>query len=326
MRRDSLNRGILFLILVIGSILLPVIFPKPHYKHILIMVCIGSISAISWRFVYNMGQTNFGPAAFIGIGAYSSTLLVMNLKMSFWVSLPLSGIISGIIAVLIGYPTLRLRGLYFAITTFAFQEVLRSIWLRFKTPFGGPQGIYNIPLPNDISLGFGKIAFKSLEAYYYLVLAVLIFCVFIFYRVDRTRFGMTLRAIREADNLAECVGVNLMIYQVTGWAIACFFTGLSGSLYAHYIRFIDPYSFSMFLSVDIIAYTIVGGMDFAWGPIIGALILVTLSEILHASGGHYSALFIGISLIAFVILLRGGITGLMTGIRKWLVKTGGEGT
>lgn len=311
MRRD--NSKILGLIAVIGAVALPIILPAPHYRHIFIMVCIGGIAAISWRFVLNMGQINFGPAAFVGVGAYTSGLLVANVGISFWIALLLSGVVAAIISILIGYPTLRLRGLYFSITTFAFQEVLRTIWLRFKVPFGGPQGI-NIPAPDPVVLGFMKITFGNLLNYYYLALAILLITVIFFHRVDKSRFGMTLRAIRESSNLTECVGVNIMRYQVIGWAIASFFTGLSGSLYSHYILFIDPYTFSMFLSVDIIAYTIVGGVEFSWSPIIGAFILVFVSEVFRAQGGHYSSFFVGMALMACVLFFRGGVTRLLSRI------------
>jgi branched-chain amino acid transport system permease protein len=258
-----------------------------------------------------MGQTNFGPAGFVGVGAYGSALLMMKLGLSFWLALPLAGLVAAIVGTLIGYPTLRLRGLYFAITTFAFQEVLRTVWLRFREPFGGPTGIYNIPLPDPISLGRVKITFDSLPSFYYLTVISLCITVLFFIRVDRTRFGMTLRAIREADDLAQSAGVNLMRYQVLGWTISCFFTGIAGGLYAHYIRFIDPYTFSMFLTVDIIAFAIVGGIEFAWSPILGAFILVFLGEMLRARGGHYSAFFTSIALVGFVIFFRGGITRLL---------------
>ncbi len=307
--QSGLRYGLVALIAAV-MLLFPVFVTKPYYLHIFIMSCFGSVCAISWRFIRNMGQINFGPAGFIGIGAYTSALFVMKLGFSFWLALPISGLMSALIAILIGYPTLRLRGLYFAITTFAFQEVLRTIWLRFKVPFGGPTGIYNIPFPDSIPLGFGEISFNTPAAYYYLAFFLLVVTVLFFSKVDKTRFGLTLGSIRESDNLAESVGVNLMRYQLLGWTIASFFTGLAGSFYAHYIRFIDPFTFSEYMTVDIIAYSIVGGLNFAWSPILGAFVLVSLSETLRSFGGHYAAFFIGLALMAFVILSREGVTHL----------------
>lgn len=312
----NLNKAVGILIIVGLAISIPLIFKSSHHMHIFIMICIGSISAISWRLIFNMGQVNFGPAGFVGIGAYASVLLMMNLGLSFWMALPLAGVISAFIATMIGYPTLRLRGLYFAITTFAFQEVLRTIWLRFKVPFGGPTGIYNIPLPDPIIIGSIRITFNNLSAFYYLALFILFAAAMFFIRVDKTRFGVTLQAMRECDRLAECVGVNLMRYQVICWAIGSFFTGIAGSLYAHYIRFIDPYSFSMFMTTDIIAYAIIGGVKFAWSPILGAAVVVFLVETLHSQGGYYSTLFSGVALVAFVILFRGGISSLFKSIKN----------
>ena len=134
MHKYNFKRIASFLITIIIALLIPQIFTSPHHMHIFVMICIGSISAISWRFVFNMGQINFGPAGFVGIGAYASALLMMRLGISFWFALPLTGLVTAFVAMMIGYPTLRLRGLYFAITTFAFQEILRTIWLLRLMP------------------------------------------------------------------------------------------------------------------------------------------------------------------------------------------------
>ncbi len=249
----------------------PLVIRDPFYVDIMIMVAFNCIIALTWRVIMQLGQFSFGHAAFVGIGAYASALMVMKLGVNFWLSLPLSGVITAILSLMIGFPTLRLKGMFFAITTWSFNEITRSIYVIFRKPFGGSTGLYGIPAPDPIHLpGLFTLGFDSKTEYCYLIFILFSITFFVLHRIEKSRTGMNFDAIRVDDDLAESIGINLMHYKCLGFGVACFFAGVAGSFYAHYISFISPNSFEMTLSVNAIVYTMVGGMGSILGPVLGA--------------------------------------------------------
>ena len=289
---------------------LPLIIRDPFYVDIMIMVFLNCIIALTWRLIMRFGQFSFGHAAFIGIGAYASALLVMKLGFSFWISLPISGVIAAFISLMIGFPTLRLKGMFFAITTWSFNEITRAIYIIFKKPFGGSSGIYGIPAPDEIHVtGLFDLPFDNKTEYCYLVLLLFIITFFVLYKMENSRIGMTFDSIRVDDDLAESVGINLMTYKCLGFALACFFAGMAGSFYAHYISFISPNSFEVALSVNAIVYAMVGGMGSILGPVLGASILTVIPIFLHAAG-FFKMIIYALFLLAVVLFLPEGLISL----------------
>ncbi|GAI35182.1 unnamed protein product, partial [marine sediment metagenome] len=194
------------------------------------MVFIHIVLAVSLRQMMVVGQVSFAHPAFMAIGAYTSVLLVMDVGLPFWVAMPVAGIVAAFIALLLGLPVLRLTGPYFFLATFAFLEVMKSIFTYFAIPFGGPQGIWNIPPPNPI----GPIDFSSITHFYYLIFIVFAITVLVFYSLEKSRFGQAWHAIGQSAQLAESLGVNVMGYRVLAFVIACFFAGIVGACFASY--------------------------------------------------------------------------------------------
>jgi branched-chain amino acid transport system permease protein len=302
--------------------LLPLGVRNDYYLHVLIAIFYHIIYAATYRFILRTGQFHFGAHAFIGIGAYASVLLVMRAGLSFWVAMPAGGIIAAIFAILIGYPTLRLKGIYFAIITWGFADTLRFIYMRFKEPFGGPLGIFSIPAPDPITIPFlATIDFSQKSHYYFLALFMMMVVLYILHRMEKSRFGLIFGAIREGDQLAKAAGINIMNYKVLAFAVCSGLAATAGSFYAHYTYYISPLDFSVLLTIYLAIYSIVGGQDRYAGVIFGTVILMLAGEI-FAGYAHYQLLMYSGFLILVLLFLPGGMVGLPGTLSKYFTRTG----
>jgi branched-chain amino acid transport system permease protein len=291
--------------IIVFLFLLPLFIKSGFYMHILIMTAVNVILAVSLWLIIRAGQLSIGHAAFMAIGAYTSALLAKRIGLSFWLALPTAGTVAGIAALLIGYPTLRLKGLYFAITTFAFAEILRTVLNSFGTGlFGGPSGISGIPHPSLFTIDF-----SSRIPYYYLVLALALLTILVVQRINSSRIGMILSAISQADSLAESVGINIMRYKVFAFVIGGFFAGVAGSFFAHYFTYISPEHFTFWISVYVVIYVVVGGSAIIAGPILGACALSFFHESFRTFGSYEPIVF-GSALILVLLFLPGGLVSL----------------
>jgi branched-chain amino acid transport system permease protein len=305
-RRSSIYFGITLLALC----LVPLVIRNNYSLHVLIAVYYHIIYVVTYRFVLRTGQFHFGAHAFIGIGAYTSVLLVMRAGFSFWLAMPAAGIVAAFFAVLIGYPALRLKGVYFAIITWGAGATLRFIYIRFKEPFGGPLGIFSIPAPDPISLpGIGVIDFDEKVHYYFLALILMVFTLYILHRMEKSRFGLIFGAIREGDQLARAVGINIMNYKVLAFAVCSGLAAMGGSFYAHYTYYISPLDFTVLLTIYLAIYTVVGGQERFVGPIIGAVVLMLAGEV-FAGYAHLQLLLYSGFLILILLFLPGGLVSL----------------
>jgi branched-chain amino acid transport system permease protein len=291
-------------VLLIGLLLMPTLV-SPYWIHVLMLMFLYGILAVSLRQMLILGQVSFAHPAFMAIGAYTSTMLVMNLGLTFWFTIFLAGFASGIVALLLGLPVLRLTGPYFFLATFAFLEVVRMILTHFYVPFGGPMGIYNIPPPNPI----GPINFSSISNFYYLILIVFVITLLVFYSLGRSRFGQSWHAIGQSHDLAESLGINVMGYRVLAFVIACFFAGVAGACYAHYMTHMSPMEFGLTLSVDCIVWAVVGGMGSVFGPAVGAGILTFIPQLFKFTA-EYEAGLSAVIFIIIILFLRGGLVSL----------------
>jgi branched-chain amino acid transport system permease protein len=195
MSKRSLSPVAKIAIYIVGGIILFVLVPaavkgQPYFLHILIVTMFHIVLGLSVNFVMRTGQVPLCQAAFMGIGAYTSTILVMRLHWSFWVSFPLAGLIGGVVGILIGWPTLRIKGIHFAMATFAFGEIMRLIFIAWVGLFGGANGIAGIPAPDPISIPFlFTISFKSKLSFYYLALVFMLFSLLVFHRLTFSKIG-----------------------------------------------------------------------------------------------------------------------------------------
>jgi len=286
--------------------LLPFIVQDEYFLHVAITIFLYVIYTSTYRFVLRTGQLHFGAHGFIGIGAYASALLVKESGMPFWLAMPVAGGISAVCAVLIGYPALRVKGVYFAIITWGFAEALRFLYMRVKYPFGGIAGVFGISRPESIPIPLiGTIEFTQKLPYYFLVLALVLLTLGILYRLEKSRFGLIFAAIREGDRLAESIGVNIMNYKVLAFAICSGLAGIGGSFYAHYTYFISPNDFNVLLTIHLALYVVIGGLNSFSGPILGTAILLLAGEFFAGFGFYRMMLFSGLTIFVLLALPEG---------------------
>lgn len=300
-------KGFLLAALIIFLFLVPILTHDPYKLGILIRIGIFSTLALGVRLVLLSGQLTLGHAAIWAVGGYSSALMVMKLGIPVWIAFFLSGFIASLVGLIIGYPTLRIKGIYFAIITLAFAELAEIIILNQPELLGGAMGIRGIPTFGSI----GEVVFHDFFpwAYYYVALIMALLTALIMWRIDHSRLGRTITAVREDDELAESIGVNLMKYKMIAFVAACFFAGLAGSFWAHYYRFLHPSLFTVWDSIYMLIYVVIGGVGSAMGPIIGTASLLIISELL-VGALEWRAVIYAVVLITIIFTLPRGILGL----------------
>jgi branched-chain amino acid transport system permease protein len=282
----------------------------------LIMAGVAIILASSVRLISSAGLLSLAHGGMMAIGAYTSALLVMKLGISSWAALFLAGIAAGLFALLIGYPFVRLKGLYFALTTVFLNEVINLIIAQWKNLTGGSMGIIAIPHPNPIVIpGLLNIDFSSKVDFYYFILVLTLVVLVILYALEHSRIGLTWFSIGQAPTVAESIGINVARYQVINFAIGCFFAGIAGAFYSHYITALTPTSFNMFWSIYIVIYMTVGGMGSFLGPIIGAFLLTILPESASVLKEYQPYVFAGVLILA-TFFLPDGLISLPARLKK----------
>lgn len=298
------------LVLAIFSLAFP--FVVSRYLIYCGTIClIYAILALSYNLIMGYtGQLSFCHAAFYGVGAYSSALLTINTGVSFWVAFPLAGITSMALAAGVGYPALKLRGAYFAITTFFFGWFVYLVLLNWVSLTGGPLGLRGIRPPDPIWIGTWAIDFSSDIAFYYFVLAVFLLTTLSLYGLINSKIGRIFISIREEETLAESLGINTSIYKLLSFSLSAFFAGITGSLCAHFIGFLHPVTFSWGESVMILVMTVVGGVGTSLGPVFGAGIIRFLLEFLRFINPGLRIILWAASFIIIVIFEPRGIMGL----------------
>jgi len=258
--------------------------------------------------IMTTGQLSIGHAAFMGIGAYTCVTLVMKYQWSFWLGWVAAGSLSGIMAWILGRITLRIKGVFFAILTFAFGEIVRMIFVNVKY-LGGVSGIMGIPPPTPINIpGLFRVSFENKTYFYYLVLVFSLICMTIYFRLTKSQIGKVLKSISEADLLAQCCGINIMKYKLFAFVLASVWAGMIGGLYAPYFTYISPHSFTFIESIDFIIINVVGGVGTLSGPIFGALFLIGMPEIFRFAK-EYELIIYAISLILVLFFVPRGIAG-----------------
>ena len=298
--------------------LVPRLVGDPYQLHILIMVLLGVTLALGLQLLMTVGQVSFAHASFWAIGAYTSSLLMLKLHWSFWVGLPAAGIVAGLVALIIGYPCLRLKGPYFFMVTLAFGEAVLLVFKSWVNPFGGMNGLSSIPRPGPIDFfGLFTMTFTSKTAFYYLSMILALLAVFVAYRLQKSRFGAESVAIRDADSLAQAVGVNMMKRKVLVFVIGTVFAGLAGAIYASYVTFINPDLFTFWNSMTFLLFVVVGGSGSIWGVIIGAFILTAAPEVFRVAKRAEPSIY-GAILVMVLLFLPGGLITLPQRLPRFL--------
>lgn len=282
-----------------------------YLLYIATMIAIYSILSVSLNLVMGYGgMLSIAHAALYGTGAYVAALMALKLNAPVWVAIPCATIIGGLIGALVAIPFLRTSDDHFAIITLAFQLIAFGVFNNWRSLTGGPLGLADIPQPTV----FGWHV-SSDSAFFLLTCALCAVILVISYHITHSPFGRSLKAIREDEVFTAALGKNVVLYKITIFAVASAMASVAGALYAYYVSFIDPTSFTMLESVFIVSIVIIGGAGTFWGPVIGAVALVSLPELLRFFGmpdsciANVRQILYGMLLIALLIWRPEGLIG-----------------
>lgn len=284
-----------------------------HYTDIMVFVGIYCLITLGLCILMGYaGQISIGHAAFFGIGAYVSAILTVRFGINPWTCMVIGTAVSSAVAVLVGAPSLKLKGHYLAMATLAFGIVIFIIFNEEIEWTGGPDGMSGIP---GLSL-FGY-AFDSAEKYYYLVWSFVILAFIFTINIIQSGTGRALRAIHASEPAAGAMGVNISKYKIIVFVYSAVLASLAGSLYAHYLNFINPSTFDLFFSIKLVIMIALGGMHNLWGAIIGAGIISFLSyEWLHYFE-EFEVIVYGAILLLVTVFLPNGLVGVPGIVKGW---------
>jgi branched-chain amino acid transport system permease protein len=277
----------LFLIVILG---LPLVTQDPYVFRIVILTSLFAILAASWDLLSGFtGQMNFGHALFFGVGAYSSAILNTHVHIPPWGSVPLGAVVAVLAGLIIGIPCLRLKHIYLALTTLAFPIILLGIIIAMPNLTGGELGMS----------GLERFTNSLMGNYYLHIITMLVLC-FVMWKITDSNTGIIFHAIREDELAVKASGINTTRYKLLAFCLSGFFAGISGGLYAHYMRIAGPSTLEVSMSFSIVIWAIFGGVATIYGPIAGVFILYPLLEIVRIWPEYRMMIF---SIFVLVILL-----------------------
>lgn len=296
---------IIICVLVLLAIVFPLISNNDYFIHVMTLSFIWMIGVYGLNLLAGYtGYLSLAHAGFFAIGAYSLGLLTVKAQMNFWPALLLSLVITGLIGFFAGLISLRTKEHFFAIYTLCVGYIIYLIIDKWDSLTEGVRGLIGIPAPANI----GPLSFETLQSHYYLVLFFLLLVVLIMYRIVHSLSGRTYIAIRNSEDLAQTIGISTMKNKLTVFVISTIIAGLSGALYASFVRFIGPDIGSIAIVFDFLTYLLVGGIGTLSGPIVGTLLIVVLSQRLQFLQ-DYRMLVFGPVLTLLIIFYPRGIVG-----------------
>jgi len=303
-------RLILAVLFLVVAALIPLMTQSPYYLDVCIRIIVNALLAMCFVMVLRTGLVNLSMAAFWGLGAYVSALLVMKLGVSFWLALPATTVVTGIVALVIGAVIISSGWLGFIVLT-AVLGMLFSVIVGSIDYAGAYSGLNNIPPPDPIKLGsLPELVFNAKTPYFYLILVIAIVVILVCLAFYSSSVGRAWRAIRLNARLSRALGVDVFKYRLLAFVVSCMLLGLIGSFYAHYTRYISPATFPIMVSVKIQMYAVLGGFGFAiLGPLVGSFFMTLLPEVMQ-SMKEYANLFIGGIVILLMLFLPGGLLSL----------------
>ncbi len=272
---------------------------SPFMLQFLINLFMLAILAESWNIIGGFtGYASFGNVAFFGIGAYTTGVLMTRVGIPFALALAVGGLVAMLFAILVGMPILRLKGHYFAIATLGVAETMREV-------------VYNIEFTGK-GTGLVLPILRSPLPFFYLMLGILLAATLVNWWLSESRFGYGLIAVREDEDAAAVMGINTPLYKTIAFALSGAFTGLAGGVYAYWITFIDPDAvFKVIITVQLIIMAVFGGTGTVLGPLLGALVLASVSEWLSTQLVTLAELAYGVIIILVVLFMPKGLTDLI---------------
>ncbi len=312
--RPAIPWGPLCLLTVIAC--LPLGVHSRYYQSIAVIIGMHTIAAVGLSLLMGYaGQVSLGHAAFYGMGAYLSGIASASVGLNPWLAIPMAALVTGGVAAAIGTPIFRLRGHFLAMATLGWGIIVYIVFNELREVTGGPSGLTGIP---NLSL-FGWPLNTDVR-YYYLVWAFALGVIFLSRNIVDSRVGRALRAIHGSEGAAAALGVNTARYKLAVFTLSAVYASLAGSLYAHYLLFVNPPPFSFKFSIELVVMVMIGGLAHIWGALFGAALITILGESLRATipllMGHASGEY---EIIAFGVILMATMIALPEGLWPWLL-------
>ncbi|AUH32074.1 branched-chain amino acid ABC transporter permease [Paracoccus tegillarcae] len=315
--KQLIGVGIFLVMIFIGIPLIIGATGRWDFYFTLTSVALLAIASAGVWLTFYIGRINIGQGAFALIGAYVSAILVVEAGWSFWISLPAAGLFPALVAILIGLPILRLRGVYFAMITLVLTQVVTLTALALPIT-NGATGISNIPLPKGISvLGISILPdFAAMEntklAFYYTACIIMVMTYAALYRLVNSRLGHLCRSMQQNEELASSIGVNISYIRIVIFAISSFFGGLGGAMFGSIAQSVYPSSFQVADSVNFMLNCFLGGLGYVFGPMLGTLVLYFGWDLLFEFG-KYQMLIYSTILILIIRFLPNGLMSIRFG-------------
>ena len=297
--------------LVIYLAVIPFLFrDSPYILGVLTTTSMLSFISLGVWLTFAIGRINIGQGAFALVGGYVAAVLTTTGGVSFWLALPAAGLAAALVGTIIGWPILRLRGVYFAMLTLSLTEAMRLSALNFSGLTQGATGILNIPTPGPLAVGRVTLvpSFQAVPehvAFYYLAAAILVAGLLVVHRVTTCRLGWIFRSLLQDEALAASVGVDVARYRVIAFAICCAFGGIGGAFFAVSQQSIYPSSFGVTDSIFFMLYCFLGGLSSVFGPVVGAFVLFSSFEVLAGLRQYQTLIYAAIMILAMLWLPNG---------------------
>lgn len=301
------RRGLLTIVILAAFLYaaVPLVFSgRAYWLNVMTNASLLAFASLGVWITFAIGRVNIGQGAFALLGGYTTAILSTVSGLSFWLCLPLSALAAGLVGFLIGWPLLRLRGIYFAMVTLSLTEAVRLFFLNTLGANGG--GIVNIPRPSGLST---PLAFYLFAASLLLVGYVAV------WRLANSRIGWVFRSMRENEELTMSIGVDIARYRVLAFVLCSAMGGIAGACFATLQQNIYPATYTVSDSINFMLYCFLGGLDFVLGPIVGAFGLVMAFELLR-SIQEYQALLYGVLMIVVMLFLPNGVLSIGALLRR----------
>jgi len=320
MKQEQLYKIALSIVVLLVFILIPVFIRNMYQIGVITIIMVNVLLAASLWLILTTGQVTLGHASFATIGGFMSAGMMTAYGMNSWLSLLIAVVTAGLVALVLGYITLRIKGIYFVIATLALGEFIKIVFGMWEHPFGGLAGLIDLPPPTPIAIpGFPVIQFTTNTDLYYLTLVFVVIGIIILYRLYAGPIGRVFRSIRQADELAESVGINIMRYKILAFVVACMLAGLAGVLYTYSTKYISPRVLGLPQSVYYLICVAVGGEASVVGPILGAIGLGVFAEVIRPVK-EFEPIIFGFLLIAARLFFKSGLLGILQKIWQLCVQ------
>jgi branched-chain amino acid transport system permease protein len=304
----ALSKWYVKLLIVLACLMIPLVVPSNYAMRVIIYIGLYIVLALGLNVVMGFtGLLNIGHAAFYAVGAYATAILMVKYGMSFWLTIPVGMFFGIILGILLGFPTLRVRDDYLAIVTLGFGQIVYIVANNWMGMTRGPRGIPGIPAPRIVFFDW-QFVIESYPAYYYLILLFVFITIYACVRIIDSRVGLAWMAIREDEDVAAVMGINLVYYKTLAFGFSAALGALAGSFFAVFQSFVSPNSFTILESVIIITIPILGGLGSIPGTIIGAIIMIGGPELFRAAS-EYRMVIMGAFMVVMMIVRPQGLFG-----------------